>query len=383
MSAGPDGAASAPPDPADVDAFRRARERVLRTIDAAAARAGRSAADVTLVAVSKTVDVGRVRAAVAAGLTTLGENRVQEAAGKVDAVPGATWHLVGPLQANKARRALDVFDAIQTVDSLGLAARLDRIVREIRGLPAEGPVAVEDRFRVLLQANVDADAAKAGYEPATLERELDELEALEALELAGLMTVGRLVATPTEARATFVALRRLSERLRARPGTRLGPEISMGMSGDYAVAVEEGATIVRVGTALFGARSAAGGWRRHAARRRGPRGRGRQAGCTGLVTARIRVRLTPRGGVDRNRGRDRRRPARPGGGRAGRRRGERGARAAPRSRPRRAAGGASGSRRGPRRGRRWSRSMGSMPARSRDGGPASRDPPPWLGRAVA
>jgi len=255
VPAPPDVADPAPPDAADVDAFRRARARVLETIDSAAARAGRSAADVTLVAVSKTVDAARVRAAVAADLTTLGENRVQEAAGKVAAVPGATWHLVGPLQANKARRALEVFSVIQTVDSLALAARLDRIVREIRGLPAGGPVAAADRYRVLLQVNVDADAAKAGFDPAALERELDDLAALAALDLAGLMTVGRLVSTPAEARATFVALRRLSERLRSRPGSRLGPEISMGMSGDYAVAVEEGATIVRVGTALFGARA--------------------------------------------------------------------------------------------------------------------------------
>jgi hypothetical protein len=257
VSAGPDGDAPAPPDPADVDAFRRARARVLETIDAAAASAGRTAADVTLVAVSKTVDAARVRAAVAAGLTILGENRVQEAAGKVGAVPGATWHLVGPLQANKARRALEVFDVIETVDSLELAARLDRIVRELRGLPADGPIATPQRRRVLVQVNVDADAAKAGFDPATLEREIEALDALDALDLAGLMTVGRLVASPAEARATFVALRRLSERLRGRPGTRLGPGISMGMSGDYAVAVQEGATIVRVGTALFGERAAA------------------------------------------------------------------------------------------------------------------------------
>jgi pyridoxal phosphate enzyme (YggS family) len=254
MSAGPDGAALAPPDPADVAAFARARERVLEVIETAAARAGRPATDITLVAVSKTVDAARVRAAVAAGLAILGENRVQEAAGKVDIVPGATWHLVGPLQANKARRAVEVFDVIETVDSPALAGRLDRIVREVRGLPADGPVAPADRLRVLLQVNVDADTAKAGYDPAVLERELDDLEELGALDLAGLMTVGRLVPTPAEARSTFVALRRISERLRARPGTNLGPEISMGMSGDYAVAVEEGATIVRVGTALFGER---------------------------------------------------------------------------------------------------------------------------------
>jgi hypothetical protein len=246
------------PDAALVDAFRDAHARVLATIAGAAARAGRDPADVTLVAVSKTVDAARVRAAVAAGCTTLGENRVQEAAAKATEVPGATWHLVGPLQANKARRALEVFDVIETVDSLELAARIDRITREMRGLPAEGDVDPARRIRVLLQANVDDDPAKAGFEPDDLARDLPEIERLGALEVAGLMTVGRLVETAEAARPTFAALRTLSQRLRDRPGGRLGPALSMGMSGDYAVAVEEGATIVRVGTAIFGARPVAG-----------------------------------------------------------------------------------------------------------------------------
>ena len=259
MSAGPaEAGRDDAPDPAAVGRLRDARARVLATIADAAARVGRSPSDVALVAISKTVDAVRVRAAVAAGLTTLGENRVQEAAGKVPQVPGASWHLVGPLQANKARRAIELFDVIQTVESLALAARLDRIVRELRGLPADGPVTTGDRLRVLLQVNVDADAAKAGYDPEALARELPDLERLAALEPVGLMTVGRLAGTPEEARSTFVALRLLSERLRSQPGVRLGPELSMGMSGDYAVAVEEGATIVRVGTALFGGRALAG-----------------------------------------------------------------------------------------------------------------------------
>jgi pyridoxal phosphate enzyme (YggS family) len=246
------------PDSTVVDAFREAHARVLATIAGAAGRAGRDPADVTLVAVSKTVDAARVRAAVAAGCTTLGENRVQEAQAKAPEVPGATWHLVGPLQTNKARRALEVFDVIQTVDSLELAARIDRIVRELRGLPAEGDVDRARRIRVLLQANVDDDPAKAGFEPDDLARDLPEIERLGALEVAGLMTVGRQVETAEAARPTFAALRMLSERLRDRAGGRLGPALSMGMSGDYAVAVEEGATIVRVGTAIFGARPAAG-----------------------------------------------------------------------------------------------------------------------------
>src|SRR5262245_2645967 len=120
-------------DPREVDAFRRTRDAVLERIAVAAARAGRDPADVTLVAVSKTVPPERIRAAVAAGLDVLGENRVQEAADKVPAVDGATWHLVGPLQSNKARRALELFDVIQSVDDTGLAERLDRIAHELPG----------------------------------------------------------------------------------------------------------------------------------------------------------------------------------------------------------------------------------------------------------
>jgi hypothetical protein len=246
-------------DPALVASIGAARERVLDAIAAAAARAGRDPAEVTLVAVSKTVDAARVRAAVAAGCTVLGENRVQEGAAKRPEVPGATWHLIGPLQANKARRALEAFDVIESVDSLALAARLDRIAREVGGLPPTGDVDPARRVRVLLQANVDDDPAKAGFDPEDLARDIASIEGLSALELAGLMTVGRVVATAEEARPTFAALRELSRRLRDRPGARLGPALSMGMSHDFAVAVEEGATLVRVGTAIFGARPATGG----------------------------------------------------------------------------------------------------------------------------
>jgi PLP dependent protein len=248
------GAGLPAPDPGLVAAYRDARGRVLGTVADACARAGRDPSGVTLVAVSKTVGAARVRAAVAAGCTTLGENRVQEGETKRPDVPGATWHLIGPLQSNKARRALETFDVIESVDSLALAVRLDRIRRDLRGLPAEGPVDAADRIAVLLQANVDDDPAKAGFEPADLARDLPAIEVLGALEIAGLMTVGRVVESAEAARPTFAALRALSERLRARPGSRVGPVLSMGMSHDYAVAVEEGATIVRVGTAIFGTR---------------------------------------------------------------------------------------------------------------------------------
>ena len=230
-------------DPIDIEELRAARERVLGRIADACARAGRDPAGVTLVAVSKTVPVERVRAAVAAGLTTLGENRVQEGEDKA-AVTGATWHLVGPLQSNKAKRALETFDVIQTVDSVALAERLDRLAAEVR--PGT-------RVPVLIQVNVDRDPAKAGFDPDGLATAAAALGGLGRLDVRGLMTVGRLVDRAEDARPTFAALSELSERLR-RGWPGLGSELSMGMTDDFAVAVEEGATIVRVGRALFGER---------------------------------------------------------------------------------------------------------------------------------
>jgi pyridoxal phosphate enzyme (YggS family) len=217
---------------------------VLDQIAGACARAGRDPAGVTLVAVSKTVPAERLVAAVEAGLAILAENRVQEGEAKMPLVPGATWHLVGPLQSNKARRALDTFSLIQSVDSTDLARRLDRLAAEAR--PGQA-------VPILLQVNVDDDVAKAGFEIAALQADLDEILELPRLDVRGLMTIGRLVDRPEDARPTFRALRQLSERLRdGRP--RLGAELSMGMSADFDVAVEEGATIVRVGQALFGER---------------------------------------------------------------------------------------------------------------------------------
>jgi pyridoxal phosphate enzyme (YggS family) len=208
---------------------------------------------VAVVAVSKTVPADRVRAAIAAGLTVLGENRVQEAAEKIPLLAGASWHLVGPLQANKARRAVELFDVIESLDSIGLSARLDRLVRDVRGLPADGPVATERRLSVLLQVNVDRDPAKAGFAPEALPGALAAIEPLGALRPDGLMTIGRLVDDPEAARPTFAALRELSLALH-RTHPTLGPALSMGMSDDLEVAVEEGATLVRVGRALFGER---------------------------------------------------------------------------------------------------------------------------------
>jgi pyridoxal phosphate enzyme (YggS family) len=241
------GGASMTERPAEVDALRSAYEGVLGRIAAACDRVDRDPASVTLVAVSKTVDAERLRAAVEAGITTLGENRVQEAEAKVDAVSGVTWHLVGPLQSNKARRALEAFDVIQTVDTVGLAERLDRLVPDVRAGRPGG------RYPVLLQVNVDDDPLKAGLTPDALPAVLDSIARLEALDVRGLMTIGRLVDDAEAARPTFAALRELSRRLRD-AGRPLGPDLSMGMTDDLEVAVEEGATIVRVGRAIFGER---------------------------------------------------------------------------------------------------------------------------------
>ena len=227
-----------------VEGYRAARARVLDRIGFACARTGRDPNEVTLVAVSKTVPADALRDAVTAGLDLLGENRVQEGLAKSPDVPGARWHLVGPLQSNKARRALEVFESIQSVDTVDLARRLDRLASEIR--PG-------DRYPILLQVNVDQDPAKAGFQPADLGDVLGELLDLSNLAVNGLMTVGRLTSDPIESRRTFRELRTRSEQGRAR-WPALGPALSMGMSDDFELAVEEGATIVRVGRALFGDR---------------------------------------------------------------------------------------------------------------------------------
>jgi pyridoxal phosphate enzyme (YggS family) len=231
-------------DAAETARLRVARERILERIAAACHRVGRSPDDIELVAVSKTVAAERLRAAVAAGLTTLGENRVQEAAGKVAQVGQARWELVGPLQSNKARRAIEIFDAIQTVDSADLARRLDRLAGELR--PGR-------RYPILLEVNVDRDPGKAGLMPEEVTGVLDVAADLDFVDVRGLMTIGRLVADPAESRSTFAGLRRLASELRA-THSHLGPALSMGMTDDFEIAIEEGATVVRIGRALFGER---------------------------------------------------------------------------------------------------------------------------------
>ncbi len=216
---------------------------VRERIAAAQARAGRSQA-VTVVAVTKTFGPEAVRAAVAAGLHDVGENRVQEALPKQDALPELSvhWHLIGTLQQNKARRVVGRFSLVHSVDRLGLAHELDRRT-------AEGA-----RQAVLVQVNCSAEPQKGGVEPAELPALLDAVRDCRRLELRGLMTMAELTDDEALQRRAFGMLRRLRDDATAR-GHAL-PELSMGMSGDFEVAVEEGATMVRLGTILFGGRPA-------------------------------------------------------------------------------------------------------------------------------
>jgi hypothetical protein len=197
---------------------------------------------VTIVAVTKTHPAEAVRAAVAAGLTAVGENRVQEALAKQAELTDlpVQWHLIGSLQRNKARLAVNRFALIHSVDSAELAQDLNR-----RAAPGT-------RQPILLQVNCSGEPQKGGVEPGELPGLVDAILPLERLELRGLMTMAALTDDRAEQRAAFQRLRELRDREEAR-GRRL-PELSMGMSGDYTVAVEEGATIVRLGTLLFGER---------------------------------------------------------------------------------------------------------------------------------
>lgn len=226
----------------------RARlEIVKRRIAAAAERAGRSADAVTLVAVSKTHPASVLAEALEAGVTVFGENRVQEAEEKIGAIgPAARWHLIGHLQSNKARRAAAIFDCIETVDSIDLAARLDRICREI-GRP---------QLDVLLQVDLAGEATKSGIEPESAAPLAKYIAGLERLRLQGLMTIPPFFEDVGLVRPYFRRLREMRDDFAEKglfAGNRPG-ELSMGMSHDFEVAIEEGATIVRVGTAIFGER---------------------------------------------------------------------------------------------------------------------------------
>ncbi len=219
---------------------------VLDNIAVSAVRAGRDPSEVRLVAVTKNVDVARICSVVSAGVDHLGENRVQEAARKIPEVPGSpTWHLVGHLQRNKARHAVGLFSMIQSLDSLELAAELDRRCE-----------ACGASLDALLQVNISGESTKYGVAPEAAAGVLREMPVFEHLRVLGLMTMAPYSEDPEDARVWFRALRRLARELSALCLSNVTmDELSMGMSGDYRVAVEEGSTIVRVGTAIFGERA--------------------------------------------------------------------------------------------------------------------------------
>ena len=231
-----------------VDQIGERLARVRAQIEAAALKCGRLPHEVTLIAISKTHPASLVRAAIEFGANDIGENRVQEAEQKINEVgrSAARWHLVGHLQANKARRAVQLFDVIHSLDSLELARRLDRLCGE------EG----RETLPVLIQVDLGHEETKAGIDESELPELVEGLKSLGRVQLIGLMTLPPFFDDLEQARPFFRRLRELRDDL-ARQGAfgadRKG-ELSMGMTHDFAVAIEEGATMVRVGTAIFGQR---------------------------------------------------------------------------------------------------------------------------------
>jgi pyridoxal phosphate enzyme (YggS family) len=219
-------------------------ERVRSQIVDAAQKSGRSPDEIELVAISKTHDADKVRAALDAGQTLFGESRVQEARAKIPELPSSLrWHFVGHLQKNKIRYALPLFELFHGIDSLDLARDLNRIAEEDGMHP-----------RILLEVNVAGEGSKFGFKPETLRQEMEQLLSLGRLSIEGLMTIPPLAEEAEPSRKFFVDLRELRNALETEFDMKL-PQLSMGMTNDFPVAVEEGATLVRVGTAIFGERS--------------------------------------------------------------------------------------------------------------------------------
>ena len=234
------------------DELRGRVEEVRRSIEECARRCNRDPSEITLVAVSKTHPPPLLHLAVEAGVDDFGENRVQEAEAKIKTLgrASARWHLIGHLQANKARRAVVLFDVIHSLDSSSLARRLDRLCAE------EG----RDDLPVMVQVNLAGEATKSGISEEELPELVAAVTACERLRLTGLMTVPPFFEEVERVRPFFSRLRELRDALRSRLAFgEGGGELSMGMSHDYEVAIEEGATMVRIGTAIFGARDKAKG----------------------------------------------------------------------------------------------------------------------------
>lgn len=222
-------------------------QRIRERIELAAVRANRTPADIRLIAVSKTHPPETIREAIAAGQMLFGENRVQDALPKIDALPAdISWHFIGHLQSNKVRKALGRFSLFHGVDNLDLARHMDRIAGEL-GIEA----------RILLEVNVSGEASKFGFAPDALRSAMNELRSLSRLQIEGLMTMAPYSEDPESARPHFARLRELRDALSKECGLLL-QELSMGMSGDFEQGIAEGATIVRVGSAIFGEREAPG-----------------------------------------------------------------------------------------------------------------------------
>jgi PLP dependent protein len=220
-------------------------ERVREQIAQAAAKAGRDVKDVELVAITKTHPAEKVREAVEAGQTLFGENRVQEARAKIPELSSnIRWHFVGHLQKNKVRQALPLFEMIHSVDSLALAKDINRIAEEEGLYP-----------RVLLEVNVAAEGSKFGFAPDDLRASMQALLGLPRLSIEGLMCIPPVAAESEDSRKFFAQVRGLRDSVEKEFNMKL-PQLSMGMTQDFAIGVEEGATLVRVGTAIFGERKA-------------------------------------------------------------------------------------------------------------------------------
>jgi pyridoxal phosphate enzyme (YggS family) len=242
------------------DNLARVRER----IELAAARSGRRAEEITLIAVSKTHSARKIQELYEAGVRHFGENRVQERESKLSHLAGldATWHMIGHVQKNKAARAAGLFDSIDSVDSLALAEKLDRARTDATTEDTEnrgarnnsGPLAPGDRLRVLIEVKLDPEPAKSGVAGEDLRRLVEAILRIPHLDLRGLMGVPPYSDDPEEARPYFRRLRKLRNAVSAQLGPEMLPVLSMGMSHDFEIAIEEGATEVRVGTALFGER---------------------------------------------------------------------------------------------------------------------------------
>ena len=220
-------------------------EIISGNIENAAARSGRDAREIELIAVTKTVSVDRMNEGISAGIKIIGENKVQEAQEKKDKIQPVTWHMVGHLQRNKVKYAVKIFDLIQSVDTLKLAREISKRCQ-----------ALEKNMPVLIEVNTSGESSKYGCNPAEVLDLAAEISTLPGIHIEGLMTIGLFTDDMNLVRPCFVKLRDISEKVKELRLENVSMNhLSMGMSADYPVAIEEGATMIRIGTAIFGQRS--------------------------------------------------------------------------------------------------------------------------------